>query len=57
MKDNQTGYPKAFIVSKDSKDIREEIFDLCKKNLPEYMVPVEIEFVSDLPRTSVGKID
>ena len=55
--EERVNYPKAFIVSKDSKDIREEIFDLCKKNLPEYMVPVEIEFVSDLPRTSVGKID
>ncbi len=50
-------YPKAYIVLKESKNIKDEILDLCKKNLPEYMIPVEIEFVGDLPRTSVGKID
>ena len=55
--EERVNYPKAFVVSKDSKDIKEEILDLCNESLPEYMVPVEIEFVSDLPRTSVGKID
>ena len=53
-------YPKAFVVLKDKakdNEIKEEILEICRKNLPEYMVPDEIEFVDDLPRTSRGKID
>lgn len=53
-------YPKAFVVLKHeaNTDIaREEIIDICRKNLPEYMVPEQIEFVDDLPRTARGKID
>jgi len=53
-------YPKAFVVLKDKSDlssVEDEILDLCRKNLPEYMVPEEISFVDDLPRTQRGKID
>ena len=55
--EERVNYPKAFVVSKVSKDIKEEILDLCRENLPEYMVPVEVEFVDDMPRTPAGKID
>ena len=34
-----------------------EILDICRKNLPEYMIPDEIEFLNELPRTARGKID
>lgn len=53
-------YPKAFVVVKEKRDldqIKEGILETCKQNLPEYMIPEEIEFVDDLPRTSRGKID
>ena len=52
-------YPKAFVVLKDKleKNAKEEIVKACKQQLPEYMVPEEIEFVDDLPRTPRGKID
>ena len=31
--------------------------EICEQNLPEYMIPDEIEFVDDMPRTPRGKID
>ena len=57
---NRINYPKAFVVLKQESgtDIaRERILEICKQNLPEYMVPETIEFVNDLPRTPRGKID
>lgn len=30
---------------------------ICRENLPEYMVPEEISFVEEMPRTPRGKID
>lgn len=54
-------YPKAFIVLKNGSmqddDIRQGIINRCKELLPDYMIPEEIEFRADLPRTSRGKID
>ncbi len=53
-------YPKAFVITKNNMDedtSRKEIIEKCKENLPEYMIPEEIEFVDDLPRTPRGKID
>lgn len=56
--EERVNYPKAFVVlKKQDKQVSNEIIDICKKNLPEYMVPVEIEFLTDMPRTSSGKID
>ena len=57
---DRINYPKAFIVLNDvenAENVKKEILDLCRKNLPGYMVPEEIEFVVDLPRTQRGKID
>ncbi len=54
-------YPKAFVVLKnedrDREQIREEILQICREELPDYMVPDEIEYRSELPRTPRGKID
>ncbi|MBR4762381.1 MAG: acyl--CoA ligase, partial [Clostridia bacterium] len=54
-------YPKAFVVlyggySANNK-LTEEIRAFCKDKLPGYMIPDEIEYLPDLPRTSRGKID
>jgi long-chain acyl-CoA synthetase len=54
-------YPKAFVVLKDgipqSEETKQSILNSCKSALPEYMVPDEIVFRTDLPRTSRGKVD
>lgn len=58
--EERINFPKAFVVLKESvpsNNARIEISDACKQNLPEYMIPDEIEFVEELPRTSRGKID
>lgn len=53
-------YPKVYVVLKDrnkSGMIKEEILEICIQQLPEYMVPEDIQFMDDLPRTPWGKID
>ena len=48
---------KAYIVLKPGATIdAEEIMALCREQLSAYKVPREIQFVSDLPKTSTGKI-
>ena len=52
--------PKAFIVlqSKDqaSEDLKKALQDFVRRELAPYKCPRKIEFVSDLPKTSTGKI-
>lgn len=59
--EKRINYPKAFVVLKQGEipsDVTKQlILETCKSNLPEYMIPDEIEFRSDLPRTSRGKVD
>jgi len=51
---------KAFIALRKgyepSEDLKKEIMTFVKKNLAAHMVPREIEFKPDLPRTRSGKI-
>ena len=57
---DRVNYPKAFVVLKDKSDTeiaKNGIMEICKQSLPEYMVPEQIEFVDDMPRTARGKID
>lgn len=53
--------PKSFIVlsetENDLEKIKSEIILLCNKELPEYMVPEEIEIIDVVPRTPRGKVD
>ena len=37
--------------------LKNEIKELCKKNLAVYSVPKEFEFRKSLPKTLLGKID
>lgn len=39
------------------EDIKCELYDLIKEELPDYMYPVDIVFRDSMPLTSVGKID
>jgi long-chain acyl-CoA synthetase len=48
--------PKVFIVKKDESLTVEEVKAWCVKGLTRYKHPREYEFVTDLPKTNVGKI-
>ncbi|MGO9568141.1 MAG: long-chain-fatty-acid--CoA ligase [Desulfomonilaceae bacterium] len=48
---------KAYVVLKEGETATaEEIIDYCKENLVKYKVPKYVEFVTDLPKSAVGKI-
>ena len=52
---------KAYIALKkgykDTPKLRQELLELCKKNLAAYSVPKEFEFRKSLPKTLIGKVD
>ncbi|XWS30623.1 hypothetical protein CRYUN_Cryun23aG0001700 [Craigia yunnanensis] len=54
--------PCAFIAVRENAggqtdDVKEaDIISYCRKNLPHFMVPKKVEFLSQLPKTSTGKI-
>jgi crotonobetaine/carnitine-CoA ligase len=46
-----------FVVVHDGQQVTEEdLIGLCRDRLAKFKVPDAVEFVTDLPRTSVGKI-
>ncbi len=48
---------KAWVVVKPGEELSEqEVKDWCKERLAKYKVPTEVEFRSELPKTTVGKI-
>ncbi|MEI7987493.1 MAG: long-chain fatty acid--CoA ligase [Chloroflexota bacterium] len=48
---------KAWIVSEENETLTiEEIVTWCKDRMAKYKVPTEIEFRSELPKTTVGKV-
>ncbi len=53
--------PLAFVVlnnkNEENADTTKEILALCRKELPDYMIPENIIYRDDLPRTARGKID
>jgi acyl-CoA ligase (AMP-forming) (exosortase A-associated) len=49
---------KVFVVPKDGESVdTEAVLSFCSDNMPRYMVPKFIEVLSELPKTSSGKID
>jgi long-chain acyl-CoA synthetase len=49
--------PKSFVVSKPGEQLtKEEITAFCKERLAAYKVPKDIEFMTELPKSAVGKI-
>ena len=54
---------KAFIHLKESykgkeqKEAREDILAFCRESMASFKVPKIIEFVDQMPLTSVGKVD
>ena len=48
---------KAFIVTKKDETLtEEEVIQYCKEHLAPYKVPKQIEFIDELPKSTVGKI-
>jgi long-chain acyl-CoA synthetase len=48
---------KAFVVLKEGESMSEdEVIAYCRERLAAYKVPRSVEFVSELPKTAVGKI-
>ena len=41
----------------ETQKLRDELLELCKKNLAHYSIPKEWEFRKALPKTIVGKVD
>lgn len=58
--ENNLVYPKAFIVLRDgvepSDDLKTDLKLYVKQNLAPYKYPREIEFISELPKTTTGKV-
>lgn len=47
---------KVFIVLREGKELtEEEVKAFCREKLAPYKVPTHVEFISELPRSSVGK--
>ena len=52
---------KAFVRLKadipKTEETRAELMEYCKKNIAKYAMPYEIEFLEEMPKTLVGKVD
>lgn len=57
----RTYYPRAYIVLNDGYQADQEmtasLLAHCKEGLPDYMLPEEILYRNEFPRTSRGKVD
>ncbi len=51
---------KAFVVLKPgtaaTDEMKEQLFEHCRKNIAKYAMPYDIEFREDFPKTLVGKV-
>lgn len=57
IEDEKSGQvPKAFIVKQDANLTHDEVMAFLKQQLTSYKMPKYIEFVSELPKSAVGKI-
>lgn len=49
---------KAFVVPRDGNTIDVDgLLAVCAEKMPRYMIPKAIELLSELPKTSSGKVD
>ena len=52
--------PIAFVVRSEGVNdgqVKMELFEMCRKELPEYAQPIDFVFTDALPLTPIGKID
>ena len=49
---------KAYVVLKDGAEAAaEDLMAHCRERLAKHKLPVSIEFLAEIPKTTVGKID
>ena len=48
---------KAYIVARSSSLTETAVLAHCKRHLEDFMLPSEVEFRNELPKTGSGKID
>jgi len=49
---------KAFVVARENELVNtDEVLNHCASRLPRYMVPKSMEVLTEMPRTSSGKVD
>ena len=49
---------KAFVVPREELNVEaEELLSYCGEKMPRYMVPKSVELLSELPKTTSGKVD
>ena len=57
----RTFYPRAYVILNEgyseTQQMTDELLDFCKEDLPDYMLPEEIRYCREFPRTSRGKVD
>ena len=57
----RTHYPRAYVILNEGHQENQTMTDVllahCKDELPDYMIPEEIIYRNEFPRTSRGKID
>lgn len=57
----RVNYPRAYVILNEgyveSQQTTETLLAYCEDELPEYMIPEEIIYRNDFPRTSRGKVD
>ena len=57
VEDEQQGQSvKLFVVTDDKSLTKKELIEFCKKNLAAYKCPRHVEFIDELPKSTVGKI-
>ena len=50
--------PAAFIISESGRMPKpEELIEFCRSRMAKFKIPKVFEFVDDLPRTGVGKVN
>ncbi len=57
---SQGKLPVVYAVLKENcneDEIKKELFELCQKELPEYVQPVDFIFIDKMPLTPIGKVD
>lgn len=57
---SQGKLPIVFAVLNDganAESVKAELFELCKKELPEYVQPADFVFIDKMPLTPIGKVD
>ena len=59
--DARVNYPRAYVILNEgyaeSQETTAALLAHCKEELPKYMIPEEVIYRNELPRTSRGKVD